>query len=129
MVIGRELPLTGGVDERLLAELIRVRDGGGPGAGDASVALGDGPARRRLQSAILALAQHRGRRSSICPSDAARAVGDHDWRDLMADATEIARELARAGVVEITQGGKVLDPDGDLRGPIRIRAAGQSPPV
>ncbi len=59
---------------------------------------------------------------SICPSDAARAVGGDNWRDLMDQARDVARELAKAGEVVITQGGDVLDPDATWRGPIRIRA-------
>jgi hypothetical protein len=39
----------------------------------------------------------------------------------MDDARDIARDLARAGEVEITQKGEVLDPDATWRGPIRIR--------
>jgi hypothetical protein len=112
-------PLT--VAARSRDELARVLDGGGRGADQARSALGDGPIRERLKSAIRALADHRGPTSSICPSDAARAVGGQDWRELMADAQNVARELARAGDVEITQGGKAVDPDGDWRGPIRIR--------
>jgi len=34
-----------------------------------------------------------------------------------------ARALAREGAVQITQGGDRLDPDGDWKGPIRIRLA------
>jgi hypothetical protein len=45
----------------------------------------------------------------------------------MADAYEVARELAKDGSVEITQGGRVLDPDDEWRGPIRIRSSGGSP--
>jgi hypothetical protein len=71
---------------------------------------------------MLELARARGPSMTICPSDAARAVGGENWRDLMDDARDIARELARLGVVEITQRGKVLDPDATWRGPIRIRA-------
>lgn len=71
---------------------------------------------------MLALARERGPSKTICPSDAARAVGGDNWRDLMGDARDIARELARRGDVEITQKGKVLDPDATWRGPIRIRA-------
>ena len=117
------------MDERLRAELDRVRTRGGPGADDAGIALGDGPIRQRLRSAIRALARHRGPSSSICPSDVARAVGAENWRDLMVDADEVARELAKSGSVEITQRGRVLDPGGDWRGPIRIRAAVDSPPA
>jgi hypothetical protein len=75
----------------------------------------------RLRTTILEMARERGPSSSICPSDAARAVGGDDWRDLMDDARDAARDLARQGSVEITQKGSVLDPDGTWRGPIRIR--------
>lgn len=109
------------------AELDRVVDGGGPGAGDAEIALGDGPITQRLKASICALAEHRGPDSSTCPSDAARAVGGENWRDLMIDARELARELAKAGRIEITQRGNVLDPDGTWRGPIRIRASRSQP--
>ena len=77
---------------------------------------------RELRAAILELARKRGPAKTICPSDAARAVGGDDWRDLMERARDVARTLARAGEVEITQRGKVLDPDATWRGPIRIRA-------
>ena len=75
-----------------------------------------------MRAAILELARERGPAKTICPSDAARAVGGDDWRDLMERARDVARTLARAGEVEITQRGKVLDPDATWRGPIRIRA-------
>src|SRR5689334_5682648 len=64
----------------------------------------------QLRAAILELARERGPSKTICPSDAARAVGGDDWRDLMEQARDAARELARAGEVEITQRGEVLDP-------------------
>jgi hypothetical protein len=105
-------------------ELSRIADGGGPGSGDAVTALGDGPMQRRLRAAICALARHRGTDSSTCPSDAARAVGGETWRDLMPDARDIARDLARSGDVEITQRGETLDSDATWRGPIRIRTTG-----
>ncbi|MDT5099368.1 MAG: hypothetical protein QOC76_3105 [Mycobacterium sp.] len=77
---------------------------------------------QRLRIAILDLTRERGPVKSICPSDAARAVGGDDWRDLMEQARDVARDLARTGDVEITQGGDVVDPDATWRGPIRIRA-------
>lgn len=76
---------------------------------------------QRLEAAILDLAGERGPDKTICPSDAARAVGGEDWRALMDDARDIARALARSGQVEITQKGEVVDPDTDWRGPVRIR--------
>ncbi|MBI3216916.1 MAG: DUF3253 domain-containing protein [Mycobacterium sp.] len=100
---------------------MRVAEGGGPSAADARSALGSGPVRERLRSAIRALAAHRGPQSSTCPSDAARAVGGDGWRDLMIPAREFARELAVSGEVVITQRGEVIDPQAQWRGPIRIQ--------
>ncbi len=77
---------------------------------------------QRLRAAILRLARERGPSSSICPSDAARAVGGDDWRDLMDQARDTARALAAEGEVVITQRGEELDPNATWRGPIRIRA-------
>jgi hypothetical protein len=79
-----------------------------------------------LRTAILRMARDRGPAKTICPSDAARAVGGDRWRELMDAARDAARELARAGDVEITQKGEVLDPDAVWRGPIRIRASGDT---
>jgi hypothetical protein len=76
----------------------------------------------KLRATILHLARERGPDKTICPSDAARAISGDDWRDLMDDARDVARDLARKGEVEITQRGEVLDPDATWRGPIRIRA-------
>jgi hypothetical protein len=73
----------------------------------------------RLRAAILELTADR---RSICPSDAARAVGGEGWRDLMDQAREVARTLANDGEVVITQRGHELDPNATWRGPIRIRA-------
>ena len=78
--------------------------------------------KQRLREAILELSRQRGPNKTICPSDAARAVSGENWRDLMDDARDIARELARRGGVEVTQKGAVLDPDATWRGPVRIRA-------
>ncbi|MFD9724068.1 DUF3253 domain-containing protein [Streptomyces sp. NPDC059072] len=78
---------------------------------------------RVLERAILDLLDRRGPASTICPSDAARAVyeGDGDgWRALMEPARRAARRLVTSGEVEITQGGRRVEP-GAARGPIRIR--------
>lgn len=73
-----------------------------------------------IESTILDLLAQRADTSSICPSDAARAVGGDGWRDLMDDTRRVARRLVADGRVEITQGGEVVDPL-EARGPIRIR--------
>ncbi|MEU0718538.1 DUF3253 domain-containing protein [Streptomyces lavendulocolor] len=88
---------------------------------------------RRLERAILDLLGRRGPTATICPSDAARAVyeGDDDgWRALMEPARRAARRLVEAGEVDITQGGRPIEPS-QARGPIRIRRArppGAPPP-
>jgi hypothetical protein len=74
----------------------------------------------QLETAILELLAARAATSTICPSDAARAVGDENWRDLMEPARKAARRLVDAGEVEITQGGSVVEPS-TAKGPIRIR--------
>ena len=102
--------------------MARVADSDGPAARAAKTALGGGPVATRLRAAILALVRHRGPTSSICPSDAARAIGGNSWRELTAQSRTIAFALARDGDLQLTQRGNVIDPDRPLRGPIRIRA-------
>lgn len=60
---------------------------------------------------------------TICPSEAARAVGGEDWRDLMQPARDAALELVGLGEVEVTQKGAVVDVT-TARGPVRIRRKG-----
>lgn len=75
---------------------------------------------RALERTIDTLLDARARTSSICPSDAARAIGGEDWRDLMEPARRAARRMVARGEVEITQHGDVVDPS-TAKGPIRIR--------
>ena len=75
---------------------------------------------RALETAILELLAQRDAGKTICPSDAARAVSDEGWRELMEPARQAARRLVAAGEVVVTQGGDVVDPEA-ARGPIRIR--------
>lgn len=74
-----------------------------------------------LEAAILDLLARRAASATICPSDAAREVGDDDsWRELMDPARAAAQRLVARGEVEITQGGHVVDL-ATAKGPIRIR--------
>lgn len=73
---------------------------------------------RQLEDSIRELLA--GRSGTLCPSEAARAVGGEDWRPLMEPARRAARRLTAQGEVEITQQGRVVDPS-TARGPIRIR--------
>lgn len=69
---------------------------------------------------MLRLLSERSGTGSICPSEVARAENPEQWRDLLEPARRAARRLAARGVVEITQGGRAVDPS-EARGPIRIR--------
>jgi len=75
----------------------------------------------QLERTIVELLGRRAPESSICPSDAARAVDPDGWRDLMPEARAAAGRLADAGAVEVTQGGEVVDVR-TARGPVRIRS-------
>jgi hypothetical protein len=77
-----------------------------------------------LESAILDLLRERDPSASggksICPSEAARRVRPDDWREHMEPTRRAARRLVAEGKVEITQGGRVVDPS-TAKGPIRVR--------
>ena len=75
---------------------------------------------RELERTVLSLLDERAAGATICPSEAARAVGGDGWRELMEPARAAARRLVAAGEVEITQRGSVVDPS-TARGPIRVR--------
>ena len=71
-----------------------------------------------LEQAILDLLD--SRTGTICPSEAARVVDGEGWRDLMEPARQAARRLVARDEVEITQGGRVVDPS-TAKGPVRLR--------
>jgi hypothetical protein len=76
-----------------------------------------------LERALLDLLDRRARTATVCPSEAARAVGGADedaWRPLMEPARMAARRLVARGEAEITQAGRVVDPS-TAKGPVRVR--------
>ena len=75
---------------------------------------------RALERTIDALLDERRAGTTICPSEAARAVDPEGWRELMPAARAAAGRLAVAGEVEVTQRGEVVDV-ATARGPVRIR--------
>ncbi len=89
--------------------------------GDSTSAQGEAAA--QLEESIRELLARRAPTSTICPSDAARAVGGDSWRELMEPARQAAQRLVDRGEVVITQKGEVVDL-ASARGPIRIRRAG-----
>ncbi len=75
-----------------------------------------------LAQVVLDLLARRREGATICPSDAARAAAgdEEDWRSLMDPVRAAAAGLVAQGLVEVTQGGEVVDL-ATARGPIRIR--------
>jgi hypothetical protein len=77
-----------------------------------------------LESAILELLNERGPNKTICPSEAAKLVGEtkslHQWQPLMEPARAAARRLTAAGKILITQHGNPVDP-ATAKGPIRLK--------
>lgn len=77
-----------------------------------------------LEAAILNLLAERGPGKTICPSEAAKAVGGTEsrraWEGLMEPAREAARRLVKAGRIVVTQKDKIVDAN-TARGPIRLR--------
>ncbi len=78
---------------------------------------------KELEAEILRLLGERGAGKTICPSEAARAVGGEHraaWEPLMAPARAAARRLVADGKIVITQGGVVVD-GSTAKGAIRLR--------
>ncbi|HXI14572.1 MAG TPA: DUF3253 domain-containing protein [Thermoanaerobaculia bacterium] len=74
----------------------------------------------RWEEAILSMLEGRNPSSTICPSDVARHEKPRGWRKHMDEVRDAARRLARRDAVIIMQRGRVLDPDSEFHGPVRI---------
>ena len=72
------------------------------------------------EKAILDLLGARDPDATICPSEAARALDDQHFRELMGTVREAAANLVAAGRIEVTQRGEPVDL-ASARGPIRLR--------
>lgn len=71
------------------------------------------------EDALLTLLSARASGATICPSEILPPELKSD-KARMEQVRQAARRLAHAGRIEITQKGKVVDPD-TFRGPIRLR--------
>jgi hypothetical protein len=80
---------------------------------------------QQIEETILGLLAKRDPGKTICPSDAARALDDEDFRPLMAPVRRVARSLVQRGELEVTQSGRVVDID-TARGAIRLRLPGST---
>ena len=75
---------------------------------------------KQIEDQILLLLKERSIESSICPSDAARALSDN-WRDLMPMVRECADKLVKSEQIVITQKGRKIPSAVDAKGPIRLK--------
>lgn len=75
---------------------------------------------RQTADVIFQMLGQRAEGASVCPSEVARALEPERWRPLMPMVRDVARALASEGKLEIRQRGEPVDPEGELRGPIRL---------
>lgn len=75
-----------------------------------------------IKKTVLELATKRGSSKSICPSEAARAVGGKQWRSVMKKVHEVAQKLQDNGEIVLTQRGKAVESK-SFTGPYRIKIA------
>ena len=79
---------------------------------------------RLIEAKIVASLADRDAAASTCPSEIARLLppdNGKNWQSLMPQVREVVAKLARSGVVRITRGSTVLNPNNLADGPIRIR--------
>ncbi|MGL4438398.1 MAG: DUF3253 domain-containing protein [Bosea sp. (in: a-proteobacteria)] len=75
-----------------------------------------------IEVTILRLVAERGLDKTICPSEAARAIGGphpDGWGPLMQPVRKAAVRLAHQGALVITRKGRVVDPD-NFKGVYRL---------
>jgi hypothetical protein len=95
---------------------------------DACRGYNSGASDKALEDAILTLLNEQNsigsKDKTICPSEAAKAVGGtetrRDWEGLMEPARTVARRLVAQGKIVITQHNQIVDPN-TAKGPIRLR--------
>ena len=76
----------------------------------------------RLEELLRALLERAGR-TGVDPDAAARCVDPQAAAELREPARRAARRLVAAGVAEMVQGGRVVDPS-TARGPVLLRRVG-----
>ncbi len=71
-----------------------------------------------ILSEILLFCLERGSSKSCCPSEIARKIYPHHWRDKMERVRENAHRLVELDLIKITQGGYIVSKS--HTGPIRL---------
>lgn len=82
------------------------------------------PSSQDVKNEILRLLWSLNKGESICPTDAARAFGPK-WRQYVSLVKEVASDMSRDDLLEITQNGELVDVDErdleSIKGPLRLR--------
>jgi hypothetical protein len=78
------------------------------------------PRSSAIRARVLELTRARGPEKSICPSEVARSLEPDCWRDLLHEVRVVSQALVDEGLLEATQGGRVVDLP-TARGPVRLR--------
>lgn len=74
---------------------------------------------KNARKMILDLLNERDAGKTICPSEVLLPHEKQD-KEKMEKVREVARAMAREGVIEICQSGEAIDPE-TIKGPIRLR--------
>ncbi|WP_279388328.1 DUF3253 domain-containing protein [Rhodothalassium salexigens] len=78
--------------------------------------------RDRIDTMLVRLVNERGPTRSICPSEAAKALGGDDWRPWLKPVRARAQVLAAAGRLRILRKGKAVADPASVKGVIRLSA-------
>ena len=82
------------------------------------------PSSQDVKNEILRLLWSLNKGESICPTDAARAFGPK-WRQYVPLVKEVASDMSRDDLLEVTQNGEVVDVDErdleSIKWPLRLR--------
>lgn len=87
------------------------------------------PSPEAIEETILRLIAERGAGKTICPSEAARALGGlhpDGWGPLMKPVRAASVRLAREGKLSILRKGRAVDPN-DFRGVYRLALPEEGP--
>lgn len=76
---------------------------------------------REIERVILTILAERESGATACPSEVARRMSPHSWRDLMEPVRAIAGHLAERGMVQVVQRGEPVDVR-TAHGPVRLRS-------
>lgn len=72
-----------------------------------------------IENTIILLLLNRDIDKTICPSEVARKIFPHNWRDKMNAVRIVAGTLAKEKIIVVTQKNKIVDIS--AKGPIRLK--------